>query len=78
MITEVIVPVLDQTTTEVRLINWIKNEGDEVTSGEVVCEIETQAFSSFFNKPLIKLLLPAPDGADITNTLPISIIPNIY
>ena len=35
MITEVIVPVLDQTTTEVRLINWIKNEGDVVTSGEV-------------------------------------------
>ena len=35
MITEVIVPVLDQTTTEVRLVNWIKNEGHAVISGAV-------------------------------------------
>ena len=41
MIHEVVIPVLDQTTTDVRLLNWLKSEGDKLTRGEVVCEIET-------------------------------------
>lgn len=38
---EIVVPILDQTTTEVHLLQWLKSEGETVSKGEVVCEIET-------------------------------------
>ena len=41
MISEVAIPVLDQTTESVALTGWLKREGDTVQAGEVVCEIET-------------------------------------
>jgi pyruvate dehydrogenase E2 component (dihydrolipoamide acetyltransferase) len=42
MIFEIVIPVLDQTTSEARLLNWLKREGQAVKRGEVVCEIETE------------------------------------
>lgn len=38
---EVIVPVPDQTTQEVRIVSWNKQVGDAVAKGDVVMEIET-------------------------------------
>jgi pyruvate dehydrogenase E2 component (dihydrolipoamide acetyltransferase) len=41
MVSEVSIPVFDQTTETVTLIGWLKREGDKVQVGEAVCEIET-------------------------------------
>ena len=73
MITEVIVPVLDQTTTEVRLVNWIKNEGDAVISGEVVCEIETEKATVEIESPKAGTLRKILIEAD-TNIPPLTVV----
>lgn len=41
MATDVIVPVPDQTTEEVRIVSWKKQAGDTVNKGEILLEIET-------------------------------------
>ncbi len=41
MVSELAIPVMDQTTETVALVVWRKREGDAVVEGEVVCEIET-------------------------------------
>ncbi|MCL5996752.1 MAG: 2-oxo acid dehydrogenase subunit E2 [Chloroflexi bacterium] len=41
MISEVAIPVMDQTTETVLLTRWLKQEGDAVRTGDAVCEIET-------------------------------------
>jgi pyruvate dehydrogenase E1 component beta subunit len=38
---EVLMPALSPTMTEGKLARWLKNEGDEVRSGDVLAEIET-------------------------------------
>ena len=73
MITEVIVPVLDQTTTEVRLVNWIQNEGDAVISGEVVCEIETEKATVEIESPKAGTLRKILIEAD-TNIPPLTVV----
>ncbi|MCK5001019.1 MAG: 2-oxo acid dehydrogenase subunit E2, partial [Anaerohalosphaera sp.] len=40
-VTEVKIPIADQTTEEVRIVSWSKEVGDAVKRGEVVLEIET-------------------------------------
>ena len=42
MITEVVVPVMDQTTESVLLTRWLKQEGEVVAAGDAICEIETE------------------------------------
>jgi len=37
----VLMPALSPTMTEGKLARWLKKEGDEVKSGQVLCEIET-------------------------------------
>ena len=41
MATEILMPALSPTMTEGKLARWIKKEGDVVTSGDVLAEIET-------------------------------------
>lgn len=41
MATEIIMPAVSTSMTEGVLARWVKNEGDAVTKGEVVAEIET-------------------------------------
>lgn len=41
MTVEVLLPKLGVTMTEARLIRWLKEEGDDVSEGEALCEIET-------------------------------------
>ena len=41
MATQVLMPALSPTMTEGKLARWLKKEGDEVRSGDVIAEIET-------------------------------------
>lgn len=41
MVSEVMIPVMDETTETVTLSSWLKGEGETVKKGEVLCEIET-------------------------------------
>ncbi len=41
MTTEILMPALSPTMTEGNLVKWHKAEGDNIASGDVVCEIET-------------------------------------
>ena len=41
MSVQVLMPALSPTMTEGTLANWLKKEGDNVESGDVLCEIET-------------------------------------
>ncbi len=41
MPTEILMPALSPTMTEGKLAKWLKNEGDTVSSGDVIAEIET-------------------------------------
>ena len=41
MATEILMPALSPTMTEGKLARWVKKEGDAVTSGDVLAEIET-------------------------------------
>jgi pyruvate dehydrogenase E1 component beta subunit len=38
---EILMPALSPTMTEGKLARWLKNEGDQVKSGDVIAEIET-------------------------------------
>lgn len=40
MANEVIIPILDQTGGEVTVTRWLKNEGDPVQPGDILCEVE--------------------------------------
>ncbi len=41
MATQVLMPALSPTMTEGKLAKWLKREGDEIRSGDVIAEIET-------------------------------------
>ena len=41
MATKVVMEALSPTMEEGRLVKWLKNEGDEVKSGDVLAEVET-------------------------------------
>ena len=41
MAIEILMPALSPTMEEGTLSKWLKNEGDEIQSGDVIAEIET-------------------------------------
>ena len=41
MSTNILMPALSPTMTEGKLARWLKKEGDEIKSGDVLAEIET-------------------------------------
>ena len=41
MATNVLMPALSPTMTEGKIVRWVKKEGDNVTSGDVLAEVET-------------------------------------
>jgi pyruvate dehydrogenase E2 component (dihydrolipoamide acetyltransferase) len=45
MISEIIIPVMDQATETVLLTGWRKQEGEAVRKGEAICDIETEKAS---------------------------------
>jgi pyruvate/2-oxoglutarate dehydrogenase complex dihydrolipoamide acyltransferase (E2) component len=38
---EITMPQLSDTMTEGTVVKWLKNEGDKVSSGEMIAEVET-------------------------------------
>jgi pyruvate dehydrogenase E2 component (dihydrolipoamide acetyltransferase) len=70
---ELTMPRLSDTMEEGRIARWLKAEGDTVSMGEVVAEIETDKatmeFQSYSEGTLLKILVPdgetAPLGAPI-------------
>ncbi|SVD60300.1 uncharacterized protein METZ01_LOCUS413154, partial [marine metagenome] len=37
----VLMPALSPTMTEGNIVNWMKKEGDKISAGDLLCEIET-------------------------------------
>lgn len=66
MIVELKIPVIGESVTEVTLSSWLKKDGDYVTEGEAVCEIESDKASMELPAPnagLLKIL--AESGAEL-------------
>jgi pyruvate dehydrogenase E2 component (dihydrolipoamide acetyltransferase) len=63
MATQILMPALSPTMTEGTLAKWLKKEGDTVTSGELLAEIETDKATMEFEAAedgvLGKILVPA-------------------
>ena len=41
MAVEIRIPVVDETTEEVKVVRWFKRKGDTIAAGEVLLEVET-------------------------------------
>ena len=66
MATNILMPALSPTMTEGTLARWLKKEGEQVKSGDVICEIETDKATMEFEAVdegiLGKILVP--DGTE--------------
>lgn len=66
-------PSLSPTMTEGTIVKWMKNEGDAVIAGDVVCEIQTDkavvALEVDDDGTLAKILKPADSGTIQVGTL---------
>ncbi len=60
---EILMPALSPTMTEGTLARWLKNEGDEISAGDVIAEIETDKATmeveAVDEGKLAKILVPA-------------------
>lgn len=76
MAQEVIMPKLGLTMTEGKITRWLKKEGEHVSVGEPIVEIETDKINSEVESPLdgyvLKIL--AEEGEDKGITVPICIL----
>jgi pyruvate dehydrogenase E1 component beta subunit len=77
MSVNVLMPALSPTMTEGKIARWLKAEGDEVRSGQVLCEIETDKATmeveAVDEGRLARILVPAGTEAVKVNT-PIAVI----
>jgi len=73
MATEILMPALSPTMSEGKLARWLKNEGDAVKSGDVLCEIETDKATMEFEAVdegiLGKILISGGTEGVAVNTL---------
>ena len=67
MASKVIMPQGGQDLTTGRVVRWLKNEGDTVKKGEVICEVETEKAVFEVSAPQDGFLLQitAHDGEDV-------------
>ena len=60
MVKPIKMPELSTTLNEIRLMRWLKVEGDNITRGETLCEIETDKatmeIESFATGTLLKII----------------------
>ena len=65
---EVKMPRLSQTTDEVRLVQWLVNEGDRVGKGDPICQVETDKTTmdveAFQAGTVLKLCIPQDTVVD--------------
>jgi pyruvate dehydrogenase E2 component (dihydrolipoamide acetyltransferase) len=77
MPTNILMPALSPTMTEGTLARWLKNEGDTVTAGDVIAEIETDKATmeveAVDEGRLGKILVPA-GTANVAVNAPIAIL----
>ncbi|MGO9487329.1 MAG: biotin/lipoyl-containing protein, partial [Rhodomicrobium sp.] len=77
MPTQVLMPALSPTMEEGKLAKWVKSEGDEVRSGDVIAEIETDKatmeIEAVEEGRLGRILVPAGTEGVKVNT-PIAVI----
>jgi pyruvate dehydrogenase E1 component beta subunit len=77
MSVNVLMPALSPTMTEGKIARWLKNEGDAVRSGQVLCEIETDKATmeveAVDEGRLARILVPAGTEGVKVNT-PIAVI----
>ncbi len=77
MATQILMPALSPTMTEGTLAKWLKKEGDTVTSGELLAEIETDKATMEFEAAedgiLGKILVPA-GTANVAVNAPIAVL----
>ncbi|MBI2437683.1 MAG: E3 binding domain-containing protein, partial [Lentisphaerae bacterium] len=76
MVQTVIMPKLGQTVEESTLVKWRKREGDLVTRGEILFEIETDKavleIESFFEGTLLKIIVA--EGETVPVMIPVAFI----
>ena len=76
MAREVILPKLGQTMEEGAIVEWFKQEGDEVKRGEVLFTVESDKATLESEAPargyLVKILVPA--GVTVPVLTPVAII----
>lgn len=69
MAAKVIIPKGGMGTTEGTIVRWLKNEGDIVSAGELIVEIETAKAVEEVEAPvsgiLTKILLPEGETAEV-------------
>src|SRR5262245_45201259 len=74
---DILMPALSPTMEEGNLSKWLKNEGDKVTSGDVIAEIETDKATmeveAVDEGTLGKILIPAGTEGVKVNT-PIAVL----
>jgi pyruvate dehydrogenase E1 component beta subunit len=73
MTTEILMPALSPTMTEGKLSKWLKHEGDDVKSGDVIAEIETDKATmeveAVDEGKLLKILVPEGSENVAVNTV---------
>jgi pyruvate dehydrogenase E2 component (dihydrolipoamide acetyltransferase) len=69
MATEIKMPQLSDTMSSGKILSWKKKEGDQVSRGDILAEVETDKanleIESFFNGTLLKILTPAHSTAGV-------------
>jgi pyruvate dehydrogenase E2 component (dihydrolipoamide acetyltransferase) len=69
MATEIKMPQLSDTMSSGKILIWKKKEGDQVSRGDILAEVETDKanleIESFFNGTLLKILTPANSTAKV-------------
>ena len=60
MSVNVLMPALSPTMTEGKISRWLKAEGDEIRSGQVLCEIETDKATMEVEAEARSIAVPMP------------------
>jgi len=73
MAEKIIMPQGGQDITEGRVVRWLKSEGDAVSKGEVICEVETEKAVFEVESPqdgiLVKIVVPVGKVVKIFSTI---------
>lgn len=63
---EIVVPQVGEAVAEVTLLKWLKQEGDEVTEGDILFVVDTDKASlevEAFDNGVLEKILVGPDSA---------------
>ncbi|MVX48181.1 biotin/lipoyl-binding protein, partial [Rhodobacter sphaeroides] len=77
MATEILMPALSPTMEEGTLAKWLKKEGDEVRSGDIIAEIETDKATMEFeavDEGILGKILIAEGTAGVKVNTPIAVL----